>query len=71
MLKLSIPPIWLNASYFTIPTLLNEKNSGFILNSVHSTEGCYTYIKEIKSGSCEIDLSNEEKKALSQAMSKS
>ena len=51
--------------------LLNEKDNGFILNSVHSTEGCYTYIKEIKSGSCEIDLSNEEKNALSQAMKKS
>ena len=51
--------------------LLNEKNDGFILNSVHSTEGCYTYIKEIKSGISEIDLSNEEKSALSQAMKKS
>ncbi len=51
--------------------LLNEINSGFILNSVHSTEGCYTYIKEIKAGICEIDLSNEEKEALSQAMKNS
>ena len=51
--------------------LLNEKNDGFILNSVHSTEGCYTYTKEIKSGISEIDLSNEEKNALSQAMKKS
>lgn len=51
--------------------LLNEKDNGFILNSVHSTEGCYTYVKEIKAGKCEIDLSNEEKTALSQAMNKS
>ena len=50
--------------------LLNEKNDGFILNSVHSTEGCYTYVKEIKMGMCEIELSNEEKNALSQAMKK-
>lgn len=48
--------------------LLNEKNNGFILNSVHSSDGCYTYVKNIKSGICEIDLSNEEKEALSQAM---
>lgn len=48
--------------------LLNEKNDGFILNSVHSSEGCYTYVKEIKTGLCEIDLSNEEKEALFQAM---
>ena len=51
--------------------LLNEKDNGFIINSVHSTEGCYTYIKEIKAGICEIDLSNEEKDALFQAMKKS
>ena len=51
--------------------LLNEKDSGFILNSVHSSEGCYTYVKEIKLGLCDIDLSNEEKEALSQAMRKS
>ncbi len=48
--------------------LLNERNDGFILNSVHSTEGCYTYTKEIKNGLCEIELSSEEKAALSQAM---
>ena len=51
--------------------LLNEKNNGFVLNSVHSTEGCYTYIKVITAGICDIDLSNEEKEALSQAMKKS
>ncbi len=51
--------------------LLNEKDDGFILNSVHSSEGCYTYVKEINGGICEIELSNEEKNALSQAMKKS
>ena len=51
--------------------LLNEKDNGFILNSVHSSEGCYTYIKEIKAGICDLDLSNEEKQALSEAMKKS
>ena len=28
--------------------LLDEEDNGFIFNSVHSTEGCYTYTKEIK-----------------------
>lgn len=28
--------------------LLNENDNGFIINSVHSTEGCYSYSKEIK-----------------------
>ena len=48
--------------------LLNEKDSGFVINSVHSTEGCYTYIKEITAGICEMDLSSEEKEALSRAI---
>lgn len=48
--------------------LLNENDNGFILNSVHSTEGCYSYVKEIRAGLCDIDLSNEEKEALSQAI---
>ncbi len=47
---------------------LNRKNNGCILNSVHSTEGCYTYIKEINEGTCKIELSNEEKEALATAM---
>lgn len=50
--------------------LLDENNNGFVLNSVHSTEGCYTYTKEIKNGECTISLGDEEKKALSMAMGK-
>lgn len=30
--------------------LLDENHNGFIINSVHSTEGCYSYTKEIKNG---------------------
>lgn len=48
--------------------LLDEKNNGFILNSVHSTEGCYSYTKAIKNGECEISLGEEESKALNMAM---
>ena len=48
--------------------LLNEKDDGFILNSVQSSEGCYTYTKEVKKGECDITLSEEEKKALDRAM---
>ena len=44
--------------------LLDENNNGFILNSVHSTEGCYTYTKEIKNGECAISLGEEEQQAL-------
>ncbi len=48
--------------------LLDEKNNGFILNSVHSTEGCYFYTKEIKNGECSLSLGAEESEALGIAM---
>lgn len=48
--------------------LLDENNNGFILNSVHSAEGCYSYTKEIKNGVSGISLGNEEKQALDIAM---
>lgn len=47
--------------------LLNEKEDGFIINAMHSREGCYTYIKEIIAGNCVILLSDEEKEALNMA----
>lgn len=47
--------------------LLNETNNGFVMNAVHSREGCYTYIKEIIDGNAIIILSEEEKEALEMA----
>ncbi|MCI9540464.1 MAG: DUF4446 family protein [Lachnospiraceae bacterium] len=48
--------------------LLNKSNNGFVLNSMHSREGCYTYIKEIIDGKSYIKLSEEEKKAVDTAV---
>ncbi|MDR0949633.1 MAG: DUF4446 family protein [Lachnospiraceae bacterium] len=48
--------------------LLDRNNDGFLLNSVHSTDGCYCYTKEIRKGSSVVMLSQEEMKALKQAM---
>lgn len=48
--------------------LLDQKNDGFIINAMHSREGCYTYIKEIIDGNSIIQLAEEEKEALSMAM---
>lgn len=48
--------------------LLNERNDGFIINSVHSSDGCYSYTKEIKEGKCDISLGDEEKEALALAI---
>ena len=48
--------------------LLDENNNGFIINSVHSTEGCYSYTKEIRLGESEISLGKEEAEALAIAI---
>ncbi len=47
--------------------LLDENDNGFIINSVHSTEGCYSYSKEIRNGDNSISLSQEEAEALAMA----
>lgn len=48
--------------------LLDENNNGFIINSVHSVEGCYSYTKEIKLGESVLTLGKEEEEALAIAM---
>lgn len=50
--------------------LLNQDMDGFILNAMHSREGCYLYVKEIKEGKSEVLLGNEETKALNEALEK-
>ena len=48
--------------------LLDENNNGFLMNSVHGTEGCYTYTKEIKNGEYNLSLGPEEAEALAISM---
>ncbi|MCI5996009.1 MAG: DUF4446 family protein [Blautia sp.] len=48
--------------------MLDSENSGFVMNAIHSREGCYTYIKEIVKGESYIVLGEEEKEALRQAV---
>lgn len=48
--------------------LLNDRNNGFMMNCMHSREGCYTYVKEIINGESYIALSEEEKEALKNAI---
>ena len=47
---------------------LDYTNSGFIINTVHSREGCYLYIKTVDCGQTEVLLSAEEKEALEKAL---
>ena len=49
--------------------MLDEKEDGYILSSIHTREGCYTYIKEIIKGEGIVLLSDEEKNTLSEAKS--
>ena len=48
--------------------LLDDNNTGFVLNSVHSREGCYLYLKDVVEGKTEVLLGSEEKEALEQAL---
>ena len=48
--------------------MLDMNNTGFVINAIHSKEGCYTYIKEIVKGESYIVLGEEEKEALRQAV---
>ncbi len=48
--------------------MLDYTNTGYILNSVHSNEGCYVYVKEVDRGQTELLLGREEKEALEQAL---
>ena len=48
--------------------VLDYTNSGFILNCMHSREGCFLYIKEIDAGATDTPLGAEEKEALERAL---
>ncbi len=48
--------------------LLTENNDGFIINAMHTREGCYTYIKEVIAGKPVPILGNEEREALDMAI---
>lgn len=49
-------------------TMLDAKNNGYIINAMHSREGCYTYIKEIVGGQSYIELADEEAESLERAI---
>ncbi len=44
--------------------LLNKNLDGYLINSVHSSDGCYSYTKVITHGESDIPLGEEEKKAI-------
>ena len=48
--------------------LLDENDNGILLNSIHSSNGSYQYLKTISNGVCELTLSEEEDAALEKAI---
>ncbi len=48
--------------------LLTETNDGIVLSAMHSTSGCYTYLKEIIKGKAFNKLSEQETRVLSDAI---
>lgn len=48
--------------------MLDDTNTGFILNTMHGRDSSYTYIKEIIKGEAYATLGEEEKEALDKAM---
>ena len=51
--------------------LLDQNDSGVILNSLYYRDGCYTYAKQIIAGDCLTPLSEEEKEAIKAARNNS
>ena len=48
--------------------MLDDTNDGFVLTSIHSEGGCYTYLKEVIKGKPYTKLSAEEQKTLNEAL---
>lgn len=48
--------------------MLDGNDSGWVINAMHSREGCYTYVKEIVKGESFVELAEEEAEALDKAM---
>ena len=48
--------------------LLDDMNTGFILNTMHGRDSSYTYVKEIIKGESFVILAEEEKEALEMAL---
>ena len=49
-------------------TMLDENDTGWILNIMHSRQGCYAYVKDIVKGESTIQLAEEERESLEKAI---
>ena len=49
--------------------LLNQYNTGFVITSLYGNSSSNSYVRIVKNGKCDIPLLNEEKEAITKAMS--
>jgi hypothetical protein len=47
---------------------LDGRGTGVLVTGLHTRERTRLYMKAVKNGKCEFELSNEEKKALEKAL---
>ena len=47
--------------------MLDQTNTGFVLNAIHSRDNCFLYLKDVVNGTSYIMLSDEEVEALQRA----
>ena len=55
-----IPWLTWEVSLSSVIVMLDERDNGFLINSVHSTTaGTYTYVKKITDGLADVELAEE------------
>ena len=52
----------------SVIALLDQDNNGIVLNTVQNTDGCYSYVKEVRGGHSDVDFTEEEREAMEMAM---
>lgn len=58
----------MGGSLSSVIVLLDQNNSGIMINTVQSTSGCYSYVKEITKGKSDVAFTEEEEEAMKNAV---
>jgi hypothetical protein len=60
----------LGGDHSFVLVLLDGEDNGILITGLHTRERTRVYVKEVRKGKCKLELSSEEKKALTKAMKK-
>lgn len=52
----------------SVIAFLDQDNNGFLLNTVQNIDGCYSYVKEVRNGHSDVELTDEEQDAMEMAI---